>query len=260
LDRRHDGRVKRVLLVTYATVAYVWFLVDVVWAIAFLADVPVPTAIDHGRREPTAAAVAVDLALIAAFALHHSVLAREGAKRVLTRVVPAAAERSTYVLTADVLLALLLWQWRPIGGQLWDVSGQPLRAVIWTGYAAGWVIAVAATFMIDHFDFVGLRQAASRDYRAPMFQMRWLYRWVRHPLMLGLLLAFWVTPSMSGGHLVFAVGFSGYIAAGVWLEERDLRRLLGEPYRSYARRTPALIPFASRETRQLPAPSSDRVT
>jgi protein-S-isoprenylcysteine O-methyltransferase Ste14 len=238
------GIVKRVLLVAYATVAYLWFLADVLWAIAFLADVPVPTAIDHGHRGSTATAVVVDLALLGVFAIHHSVMAREGAKRFLARVLPASAERSTYVLAADALLALVFWQWRPIGGAIWQVPGQPWRAAVWVGYALGWVLAVSATFMIDHFDFVGLRQAATRpgDYRPPTFRERWLYAWVRHPLMLGLLIAFWVTPGMSGGHLLFATASTGYIAVGVYLEERGLRRQLGEAYRDYARRTPAIVP------------------
>jgi protein-S-isoprenylcysteine O-methyltransferase Ste14 len=244
--------VKRALIVTCAAAAYVWFLVDVVWTVAFLADAPVPTAIDHGRRGSTAAAVAVDLALLAAFAIHHSMMARDGAKRVLTRVVPAAAERSTYVLAADALLALVLWQWRPIDASVWNVHTQPYRDIIWAGYGLGWALAVAATFMIDHFDFVGLRQVASRpdQYRPPSFRERWLYARIRHPLMLGLLIAFWVTPDMSVGHLLFATAFTGYITIGVHLEERDLRRHLGEPYREYASRTPAIVPRPRRAQTQ----------
>jgi protein-S-isoprenylcysteine O-methyltransferase Ste14 len=245
--------VKRALIVTCAAAAYVWFLADVVWAIAFLADVPALTAIDHGRRGSTPAAVAIDLALLAAFAVHHSVLARDNAKRLITRVVPAAAERATYVLAADALLALVLWQWRPIDASIWNVQAQPWRDIIWAGYGLGWVLAVAATFMIDHFDFVGLRQAASRPgrYRPPSFRERWLYAWVRHPLMLGLLIAFWVAPRMSVGHLLFATASTGYIAIGVHLEERDLRRHLGEPYREYARRTPAIVPSPRRPQTRL---------
>jgi protein-S-isoprenylcysteine O-methyltransferase Ste14 len=236
--------VKRALVVAFAVFAYVWFVADVVWAVAFLADVPVLTAIDHGPRVSTAAAIAVDVALFAAFAVHHSVMARDGAKRVLTRVVPAAAERSTYVVGASALLALILWQWRPIDGRLWDIQAQPWRHIIWAAYGLGWALVVASTFMIDHLDFVGLRQATTRPggYRPPPFRERWLYAWVRHPLVLGLLIAVWVTPSMSVGHLLFATGASGYIAIGLRLEERDLRRHLGEPYQEYARRTPALVP------------------
>jgi protein-S-isoprenylcysteine O-methyltransferase Ste14 len=242
--------VKRALIVVVAAIAYLAFLVDLLWAVAFLADRHLVTTIDGDGHGSTAVAVVVDLALLAAFAVHHSVMARDGAKRVITRLVPAAVERSTYVLVADVLLALVLWQWRPIGGAVWHVEAQPWRTVVWFGYAFGWVLAVASTFMIDHLDFVGLRQAATRPdkYRPPTFRERWLYAWVRHPLMLGLLIAFWVSPTMTTGHLLFAAAGTGYIAVGVWFEERDLRRHLGEPYRAYAARTPAIIPVPSRRT------------
>jgi methanethiol S-methyltransferase len=240
--------VKRVLLVAYATVAYLWFIADVLWGIAFVADVPVPTAIDHGHRGSTVVAVVVDLALLGVFAIHHSVMARDGAKRLLTRVLPAPAERATYVLAADALLALVFWQWRPIGGAIWAVPGQPWRGLVWIGYALGWVLAISATFMIDHFDFVGLRQAASRPggYRPPTFRERWLYAWVRHPMMLGLLTAFWATPRMTVGHLFFAAAATGYIAVGLHFEERDLYRQLGHTYRDYADRVPALVPARKR--------------
>jgi len=238
----------RALTMAVAIIAYGWFLADVVWAIAFLGGVPVLTTIDGGHRISTPVAVAVDLALFAAFAVHHSVLARDGAKRVLTRVIPPAAERSTYVLAADALLALVLWQWRPVGGSIWEVTAQPWRALLWAVCALGWVIAVAATFMIDHLDFVGLRQAGTRPdrYRPPAFRERWLYAWVRHPLMLGLLIAFWATPAMTASHALFAATATGYIAVGVWFEERDLRRDLGQPYRDYTDRTPAIVPIPRR--------------
>ena len=231
-----------------AVIAYVWFLIDIAWGVAFLADAPVLTAIDHGPHGSTAVAVAVDLALMGAFALHHSVMARDGAKRALARLVPPAAERSVYVLAADALLALVLWQWRPLPERLWEVDGQPWRDLLWAGYALGWAIMMAATFMVDHWDFVGLRQAATRPerYRPPSFTVRWLYVWVRHPLLLGLLIAFWVTPSMTAGHLLFAGAATGYIAVGGYLEERDLRRDLGESYREYAAWTPAIVPRLSR--------------
>jgi protein-S-isoprenylcysteine O-methyltransferase Ste14 len=241
---------KRALVVAFAVFAYVWFVADAAWAVAFLADVPLLTAVDHGPHVPTATALTVDVALLAAFGVHHSVMARDGAKRVITSVVPQAAERSTYVVGANALLALVLWQWRPIDGQLWDVQAQPWRDIIWAGYGLGWALVVASTFMIDHLDFVGLRQAASRPggYRPPTFGERWLYAWVRHPLLLGLVIAVWVTPSMSVGHLVFASASSVYIAMGLRLEERDLRRHLGEPYREYAHRTPALLPRSRRRS------------
>ena len=234
---------KRPLLVTFAVVAYAWFLADIVWSIAFLADVG-SLGTTHGASTPTFWAVIINLSLLGVFAVHHSVMAREGAKRRITRVIPAAAERSTYVLVAAALLALVLWLWRPIGGTVWDVSAQPWQLLLWLGYGLGWLVAVAATFMIDHADFVGLRQAASRPghYRPPVFREQWLYAWVRHPLMLGLLMAFWLTPRMSMGHLLFAAASTAYIVIGIRLEERALRRHYASSYADYAARVPALIP------------------
>ncbi|NUR57152.1 MAG: isoprenylcysteine carboxylmethyltransferase family protein [Catenulispora sp.] len=234
---------KRFFLIAYATIAYGGFLAVFGWAFAFLAGSPSSVGIDRsGTHTATAVAVVIDLLLLGLFAMHHSVMARPAAKRLVTRVVPAAAERSTYVLTADALLALVLWQWRPIGGTVWDVQTQPARGAIWALYALGWVIAVSSTFMIDHFDLVGLRQAASRDYQRPAFQQRRLYRVIRHPIMAGFLIAFWSTPAMSRGHLLFSAAASAYILVGVTLEERDLRRELGAVYEDYASRTPAVIP------------------
>jgi methanethiol S-methyltransferase len=232
------------LIVSYSVVAYAGFLAVVLWAIAFLADLHGVRAVDRGARNPWLQVVVIDLALLGAFALHHSVMARESAKRLITRVVPPAAERSTYVLLADALLALVLWQWRPVAGSVWHVTAQPWRDILWACYGLGWLTAVASTFMIDHFDLVGLRQAASRhgDYEPPKFKVRWLYARVRHPLMLGLLIAFWITPDMTGGHLLFALTTTGYIAIGVQLEERDLRREHGQRYLDYASQVPAIVP------------------
>ncbi|NUP47420.1 MAG: isoprenylcysteine carboxylmethyltransferase family protein [Catenulispora sp.] len=234
---------KRFFLIAYATIAYLGFLAVFGWAFAFLADQPSAAGVDRSTaRTGTAIAAGVDLLLLGLFAVHHSVMARPAAKRLLKRVVPAAAERSTYVLTADALLALVLWQWRPIDGTAWNVQAQPARGTVWVLYGLGWAIAVGSTFMIDHFDLVGLRQAASRDYRPPAFQVRWLYGIIRHPIMAGFLIAFWSTPTMSRGHLLFSAAASAYILVGVTLEERDLRRELGAVYEDYASRTPAVIP------------------
>lgn len=237
---------KRALLLGYAALAYVLFAAVLVWAVGFVADVGVVPGIDEGPRVTTGAAVAVDLALMGGFAVHHSVMARPAAKRVLSRFVPARAERSTYVLSADLLLALVLWQWRPLGGTLWTVGAQPWRGLLWATYLVGWAVAVASTFLIDHLDFVGLRQAAVRTYVPPEFTTRGLYALVRHPLMLGLLVAFWATPTMSGGHLLFAAGATAYVLVGIRLEEADLRRAIGAPYSDYAQRTPALLPVRRR--------------
>ncbi|NMO00587.1 isoprenylcysteine carboxylmethyltransferase family protein [Gordonia sp. TBRC 11910] len=236
----------RALLILYATIAYLGFLVVMGWAMAFLADVDVLTTIDSGPS--SSYAVPVDLVLLGLFAVHHSVLARPASKRLLTRVIPVEAERATYVMSTNLILALTFWLWRPIGPTAWDIQTQPWRWLVWAVYLVGWTIAIASTYMIDHFDLVGLRQAATRDYHPPVFQARWLYSVVRHPLMLGLLIAFWATPTMTVGHLLFAGASTAYIAVGVHFEERDLRRELGEPYVEYVRRVPAVIPLMRRRT------------
>lgn len=236
---------KRMLLGTYAVIAWLGFLAAVVWAIAFLANISPATTIDGPARTSTTLAVVIDAGLLGLFALHHSVMARPAAKRMLTRLVPEAAERSTYVLTADLLLALVLWQWHGIPTGIWTAHGLT-RDLVWVLYSVGWAIAVASTFMIDHLDLFGLRQALGRRSHPPAFRARWLYRVVRHPLMLGLLIAFWSTPSMTVGHLIFAGLASGYVAIGIWFEERDLRVELGPAYLAYAATTPAIVPGLSR--------------
>jgi protein-S-isoprenylcysteine O-methyltransferase Ste14 len=235
--------------VAYAGVAYVSFLLVAAWGVGFLAHLSgVPTTVDGPPRGPVWAALLVDGLLLLAFAVHHSVLARPGVKRRMARVLPAAAERSSYVLAAALLLGVLFWQWRPLPGTVWLVSAQPWVAVLWLLYALGWVITFGATFMIDHWDFVGIRQARwdprKGAYAGPGFTERWLYAWVRHPILLGMLIAFWATPGMTAGHLVFAAAATGYIVVGLYFEERDLRRCLGETYRDYADRVPAVLPGA----------------
>jgi protein-S-isoprenylcysteine O-methyltransferase Ste14 len=232
-------------VLVYALAAYAAFLAVAAWSVGFLANGGAPTSVDGPRHHGAGTATVVDLALLGLFAVHHSVMARDGAKRALTRVVPAAAERSTYVLAASALLGLLFWQWQPIGGSVWHVGGGVGRFLLWVAFAAGWALVVGSTFMVDHFDLLGLRQARAHggSYVPPTFSERWLYAWIRHPLMLGFLIAFWATPDMTGGHLLFAGAATGYIALGVWFEERALERDLGDVYRDYAARVPALLPL-----------------
>lgn len=242
--------VKRFWILVYAGLAYAGFLAAALWAIGFLAGVSVVKTADGGSPGPVWAALLADAGLLLVFAGQHSVMARAGFKQRLARMLPAAAERSTYVLAASLALLLLFWQWRPVPAAVWHVSAQPAAALIWAVYAAGWLVALSATFMIDHLDFLGLRQArqhASRQpHVPPPFRERWLYTWVRHPMMLGLLIAFWATPAMTAGHLFFAAAGTAYILVGIRFEERDLVRQLGEPYRSYAERVPALVPAPNR--------------
>ncbi|HEY1487198.1 MAG TPA: NnrU family protein [Micromonosporaceae bacterium] len=237
-DRRGDeSAVRRLALIAYSGLAYLMFVAVVIWAIVFLAS-----TMDTGPAPAIWRAVLADTGLLLLFAVQHTVMARSGFKRRLARVLPGAAERSTYVLAASLTLGLLYWQWQPMPATIWRVHGQLWTDLIRAAYALGWLVAIAATFMVDHLDFLGLRQAYQRPYEEPPFRERWLYAWVRHPMMLGLLLAFWATPTMSAGHLFFAVAASGYIAIGLRFEERDLQRRLGATYRDYAVRVPALVP------------------
>ena len=234
----------------YAAMAYTAFVAATLWAIGFLADWRGLPAVDGHDSLPAWAALVIDAAALLAFAVQHSVMARAGFKRRLARLLPPAAERSTFVLAASVALLALFWQWRPLPAVVWQVGAQPWAALIWAVYAAGWLLAVASTFMIDHLDFLGLRQAGWRGgreaYEPPRFTERLLYRLVRHPMMLGLVVAFWAAPVMTAGHLLFALASTGYITVGVRFEERDLRRQLGDAYRDYAGRVPAFVPVAVR--------------
>jgi protein-S-isoprenylcysteine O-methyltransferase Ste14 len=229
----------------YAAVVYLLFLAVTGYAAGFFADVGVPKGIDQGPPAGVLAAVGTDLALLALFAVQHTVMARPWFKRRWTRIVPEPAERSTFVLAANLVLVLQFWLWRPVAGTVWSVTG-PGAGVLWAGYAAGWALVLGATFGVSHFDLFGLRQAwlyARRvRYSPPPFTERGLYRRIRHPLMAGFVVVFWSVPVMTAGHLLFAAAATGYIGAGIAFEEHDLIQSLGETYAAYRARVPALIP------------------
>jgi protein-S-isoprenylcysteine O-methyltransferase Ste14 len=240
---------RRILVLGYGVIAYVAFLAAFAYTIGFLANVVVPKGVDDGTTGPAWAAVVIDAGLLGLFAVQHSVMARPWFKRWWTRFVPAAIERSTFVLAASLVVALLLWQWRPLPDTVWSVETGWVRGLLWTLYAAGWAILVLSTFLIGHFDLFGLRQVLARarrtSYTEPGFRQPLFYRIVRHPIMVGFLIAFWATPDMSVGRLLFVGAASGYILVGVRFEEHDLRRHLGEPYQRYAEEVPRFIPRAS---------------
>ncbi|HEY7144635.1 MAG TPA: isoprenylcysteine carboxylmethyltransferase family protein [Streptosporangiaceae bacterium] len=243
-------------LAGYAGLGYLAFLAATLWAAGFLAGLSiVPVTAASPARLPAWAALLADAGLLLLFAAQHTVMARPGFKRRLARLLPPAAERSSYVLAAGLALLLVFWQWQPLPGSVWRVRAGSWADLLWAVYAAGWLIAVSATFMIDHLDFLGIRQArwgtGRGPYRPPSFSERWLYAWVRHPMMTGLLIAFWATPVMTVSHLFFAAAATGYIAVGLRFEERDLRRQLGPAYGDYASRVPALVPRPG--PRQIPA-------
>jgi protein-S-isoprenylcysteine O-methyltransferase Ste14 len=235
----------RAAAVIHGFASYLIFSLSFAYAPAFVGNFLVPKTIDVGPDGGLTQAVLIDALLLCMFAVPHSVMARPAFKRWWTRVIPASCERSTYVLISSLLLILMFWQWRPIVATVWHVEGWPaamLTALFWIG----WLIALVSTFQIDHFELFGLRQVVDAlrgaGQRMQTLKTPLLYRLVRHPLMLGMLLAFWATAHMTAGHLLFAVMSTAYILVGVRLEERDLVAEFGETYEQYRQRVPMLMP------------------
>jgi len=233
----------------YGLFCYAVFLATILYAIGFIGNFAVPNSLDSPRDGSMAGALWIDLGLLTLFGLQHSLMARPAFKRRLTRWIPVPLERSTYVLLSSLCLILLFWQWRPLGGELWHVTDPVGRAALLATYAFGWGLVVVSSFLINHFDLFGLRQAwlhfRGRRYHPLRFDALGPYRLVRHPLYTGWCIAVWVAPVMSWTHLVFALGTTAYILIGVRLEERDLTRLHRE-YSDYRRRVPMLLPFSRR--------------
>ena len=238
---------KRAIVFLYGVLSYLLFLGTFLYAIGFVGNLVVPRSIDSPREGSFGGALAVDVALLLLFAVQHSGMARRGFKNFLTRFIPAAAERSTYVLFASVALIVMFAFWRPLGGTVWDVQQPVAVAALYALSVFGWLLVLIATFLINHFDLFGLRQVClylvSTEYRAIDFRTPGPYRLIRHPLYAGFLFAFWATPTMTMTHLLFAVATTGYILIAIQLEERDLVANLGDVYRVYRRRVPMLIPF-----------------
>ena len=237
----------------YGIVSYVVFLISLLYAIGFVGNLIVPKTIDSGLAGPASEALLVDVLLLLAFAIPHSVMARAGFKRWWTRVVPESLERSTYVLVSSLLLLLLFWGWRPILGVVWQTENAIAVAVLWALFWLGWALVLYSSFAIDHFDLFGLRQVWLRfrgvEYAPVPFEQPWLYTIVRHPLMLGFLLAFWAAPTLTQGHLLFSLATTGYILVGIVLEERDLVKAHGQSYVIYTREVRMLLPIRRRPSR-----------
>jgi methanethiol S-methyltransferase len=245
VQRPQRAKVPALIILAYAVAVYLFFLAVLGYAAGFFAGLGVPKGIDQGPRAAVPVAVAIDLLLLLLFAVQHTVMARPWFKRRWTRIVPAPAERASFVLAASLVLALLFWLWRPVGPIVWSLPGQGAD-VLWAVYAAGWAIAVSSTFAVSHVDLFGLRQAwlhARRvRYSPPPFTDRGLYGRIRHPLMAGFVVIFWSAPVMTAGHVLFAAAATGYILAGIAFEEHDLIQGLGGTYAAYRAGVPALVP------------------
>lgn len=248
---------RRVLTFLYGAVCYAAFFATFLYAIGFIGNIGVAKTIDSGPQGPLWEALAIDAGLLALFALQHSIMARPWFKRLWTRIVPEPAERSTYVLFSSAALALMFWQWRPLGGTIWDVRGTILEGAMFAGFAAGLVIVLISTFLINHFDLFGLRQVTlylmGRPYTQLEFRVPYFYKHVRHPLYVGWLLSFWCTPVMTSAHLFFALMTTAYIFVAIQFEERDLIAVHGEKYRKYREQVPMIVPTIAAQQSAEPA-------
>ncbi|HET7103571.1 MAG TPA: NnrU family protein [Terracidiphilus sp.] len=238
------------LSVLYGAIAYVIFFLTFLYAIAFVGNFLVPRTVDAGLSSPTATAIIIDVILLGLFAVQHSIMARPWFKRWWTRIVAWGVERTTYVLLASLCLILLFWQWRPLPQVVWDVQSPAGRGVLTALFWIGWIIVLVSTFLIDHMELFGLRQvmayAKGTEFVPPTFKERLFYKVCRHPIMLGFIVAFWATPTMTVGHMLFTVATTVYIVLAIQFEEHDLISAHGDTYRSYRRRTSMLVPLMKR--------------
>lgn len=235
------------LALSYGVVSYLVFFFTFLYAIAFVGDFGVPRTIDRGGPTgPLGTSLLIDIALLGLFALQHSGMARKGFKARWTRIVPPPIERSSYVLLSSLVLLLLFWQWRPLPATVWDLTHPVASGLLWGLFGLGWVIVLLSTFLISHFELFGLQQVwlhwRQREAKSLPFVKRGLYKFVRHPIMLGFVIAFWAIPTMTAGHLLFAAMTTAYIFVGIKLEERDMVSTHGAAYLEYRQEVSMIMP------------------
>lgn len=242
---------KKILSLLYGLVCYLAFFGTILYAIGFVGNLVVDKTIDSQPQVPLWNAILINAGLLLLFALQHSIMARPGFKRWWTTIIPHHLERSTYVLLASACLILLMWQWQPIGGIIWSTSNETVANILFVVYLIGWAMVFLSTFLINHFDLFGLRQVwlyfQGKPYTQLMFRTPLFYRYVRHPLYLGFLIAFWATPVMTVAHLLFALLTTGYIFTAIQLEERDLQNAFPETYGKYKKSVPMILPFGRKK-------------
>lgn len=241
----------RILVVSYGLVAYLIFLITFLYSIGFVGNIIVPKSIDSGSSGSVINAFLINLILLSIFAIQHSVMARPAFKRWWTKIIPAAIERSTYVFLSSLALILLFWQWQPMTEVVWDVDNPIGRNVMWGIFWLGWIIVLVSTFLISHFDLFGLRQVylymKGKEYKHYSFKTPFLYKLVRHPTMLGFIIAFWATPHMTIGHALFSIVTTLYILIALQFEERDLLSYHGAAYKEYQDEVSMIVPFPKRK-------------
>jgi methanethiol S-methyltransferase len=238
---------KRVLFFIYGILSYLVFFVTFLYAVGFVGNLVVPKTIDSGFQGGTGSALLVNILLLALFALQHSIMARRPFKKWWAKIVPVEIERSTYVLFSSIVLILMFYFWRPVTDVIWNVQSTALADILWALYFFGWFFVLTGTFLINHFNLFGLQQVywalKKQDQQYPKFVTPFYYKFVRHPLMLGFIIAFWAAPVMTAGHLLFAIATTGYILIAIQLEERDLVSYHGEAYKRYQREVSQIIPM-----------------